>query len=159
MSHLWGARCGDPGGDDEGDRAGVAGAEAARLREYSLPPTAIADPLPPGSVTRVMGKPDADRVGRDGTIGTKPNFIVRSFKRMLMFYLFFFLEKFAHSCQIYNYKNCEVIFLVSHVLYTHNIIRSFKNRCNLLIACVCNFKRCVFYTYCTCYPAIYLQTL
>jgi hypothetical protein len=66
-SNLCGALCGEPGGDDAGDIAGVAGAEAARLREYSVPPTAIA--VPPPSVTRVTLSPDVDRDGRDGATG------------------------------------------------------------------------------------------
>lgn len=57
--------CGDPGGEVAGDSAGVAGAEAARRREYSVPPTAMAVPPPMGSVMRVMLMPDAERVGRE----------------------------------------------------------------------------------------------
>lgn len=35
-------------------------------------------------------------------------------KNAYVLFFFIFLEKFAHSCQIYNYKNCEVIFLKCH---------------------------------------------
>lgn len=65
MTHLWGCLWGEPGGEEAGDIAGVAGAEAARLLEYSVPPTAIAVPPPIGSVMRVMLIPDVDREGRE----------------------------------------------------------------------------------------------
>lgn len=66
LYYLCGARCGEPGGEGEGDIAGVAGAEAARRREYSEPPTASAEPPP--SRTRVTARPDEDRVGRELTV-------------------------------------------------------------------------------------------
>lgn len=66
IHYLWGGLCGDPGGEEAGESAGVAGAEAARRREYSVPPTAMAVPPPTGSVTRVTLNPDVEREGRDG---------------------------------------------------------------------------------------------
>lgn len=64
MNLCCGALWGEPGGELAGESAGVAGAEAARRRKYSVPPTAMVVPPPTGSVTRVMLMPDADRVGR-----------------------------------------------------------------------------------------------
>lgn len=80
-TNLCGALCGEAGGDDAGESAGVAGAEAARRREYSEPPTAMAEPPPTASLTRVTLRPEVDLVGLDVAVVTKMRCTISNIKK------------------------------------------------------------------------------